>query len=193
MAFKTNNNIGLRLISLLTITTDLAVHGFTHGSGTGNSPGLILAFKLGTSAQIAYDVIVTASMTWSLQRARMGVKRKDHVIQIITLFTINTYLLTTLFAIAGLVTFLTLPQATVYGGIEFILGKTNVNSFLAVLNARDYLREMFDNAGNTSTAYPQFPDGEAEKRDAENAVQRSYGRTLPGIRFASITSETTSA
>ncbi|KAF9559043.1 hypothetical protein CPC08DRAFT_819002 [Agrocybe pediades] len=170
---------------------DLAVNGFTQESPDGNTPGFILAFKLGTSAQVAYDVIVTTAMTWSLQRSRMGIKRKDHVIRIITLFTINTNLITTLFAIGGLVTFLTLPRATVYAGIEFILGKTNFNSFLAMLNARDYLREMFDNAGNTSTAYPQFHNAAYKGESGETTPGPYDGASLPGMSFSPGKSATT--
>ncbi|KAF4612788.1 hypothetical protein D9613_011741 [Agrocybe pediades] len=173
-----------RALISATITTDLAINGFNHKILTGNTPDFILAFKLATSGQIAYDVIVTAAMTWSLQRARMGIKRKDHVIRIITLFTINTNLLTTLLAIAGLVTFLTLPHATVYGGIGFLLGKTYFNSFLAVLNARDYLREKFDSAGNTHVAYPEFSDGAVEG-DTEDTMSAPYALTsLSDMRFA---------
>ncbi|KAF9559046.1 hypothetical protein CPC08DRAFT_709184 [Agrocybe pediades] len=173
-------------LSLFSFATniDLAINGFNHRVLSGNPPGLILAFKLSTSAQIAYDVIVTAAMTWSLQRARMGIKRKDHVIRIITLFTINTNLLTTLLAIAELVTFLTLPHATVYGGIGFLLGKTYFNSFLAVLNARDYLREKYDNAANTTVTYPEFSDQAAEG-DTEDTMPGPYALTsLSDMRFA---------
>ncbi|KAF4612793.1 hypothetical protein D9613_011744 [Agrocybe pediades] len=172
---------------------DLAVNGFTQESPDGNTPGFILAFKLGTSAQVAYDVIVTTAMTWSLQRSRMGIKRKDHAIRIITLFTTNTNLITILFAIGGLVTFLTLPRATVYAGIEFILGKTNFNSFLAMLNARDYLREMFDNAGNTSTAYPQFHNAAHKGESGETTPGPHDGAslTLPDMSFSPGKSATT--
>ncbi|KAF4610339.1 hypothetical protein D9613_010634 [Agrocybe pediades] len=186
--------------SLLTAAaTDLAINGFTHKILTGNTPGFTLAFKLATSSQITYDVIVTAAMTWSLQRARMGIKRhcairpcrKDHVIQIITLFMINTNLLTTLLAIAGLVTFLTLPNATVYGGIEFLLGKTCFNSFFAVLNARDYMREKFDSDGSTSAVYPEFRDDEYRGETGDTLSGPYELASLPDMTFCSVKAKAT--
>ncbi|KAF9561265.1 hypothetical protein CPC08DRAFT_442737 [Agrocybe pediades] len=153
---------------------DLAINGFTHKILTGNTPGFTLAFKLATSSQITYDVIVTAAMTWSLQRARMGIKRKDHVIQIITLFMINTNLLTTLLAIA-----------------EFLLGKTCFNSFLAVLNARDYMREKFDSDGSTSAVYPEFRDDEYRGETGDTLSGPYELASLPDMTFCSVKAKAT--
>jgi len=129
---------------------DLAVKGFDHRLLMGNTPDFILAYKLSTGSQVAFDVMVTFAMTLSLRRARSGIARTDHVVTLITLFMVNTNLLTTLLSISALVTFLTLPSATVYGGIGFLLGRTYFNSFLAVLNSRDFLSEKLNGATSFS-------------------------------------------
>jgi len=89
-------------------------------------------------------VMVTFAMTISLHRSRSGDDqnpRTDHVITLLTLLTVNTNLLTTCLSISELVTFLALPNGAVYGGLALLSAKTYLNSFLAVLNSRDYLRE----------------------------------------------------
>ncbi|KAK0192357.1 hypothetical protein F5146DRAFT_1039488 [Armillaria mellea] len=97
---------------------------------------IMLVIKLAASSGMAFDVIMTLAMIMSLHRARSGVVRSDHVITLLTLFTVNTNLITT--------SFLVLPDATVYGGIFFLIAKSYLNSFLAILNSREYLREKMD-------------------------------------------------
>jgi len=151
----TGITVSLALLSYAT-SMDLAVQGFIHRLLTSNTPPFILAYKLSTSTRIAFDVMVTIALTISLHLARSkgGLKnsRTDHVITIMTLFTVNTNLITTCLSISELVTFLALPKATVYGGIGFLSTKTYSNTFLAVLNSRDYLREKFDKPVVMSTS-----------------------------------------
>ncbi|KAF4583535.1 hypothetical protein EYR38_002287 [Pleurotus pulmonarius] len=61
-----------------------------------------------------------------------GVKRTDHVITLLIMFTVNTNLLTTFF--------IALPKATVYGGLGFLSAKLYFNTLLASLNSREYMR-----------------------------------------------------
>ncbi|KAK0193497.1 hypothetical protein F5146DRAFT_998081 [Armillaria mellea] len=48
------------------------------------------------------------------------------------------------FSIAPSSHYLVLPNATIYGGITFLLSKSYLNSFLAILNTREYLREKME-------------------------------------------------
>ncbi|KAF9482399.1 hypothetical protein BDN70DRAFT_437072 [Pholiota conissans] len=132
--------VSLALLSFST-STDLAITGFRHRILTGNTPDFLLAFKLAMTSQVAFDVIMTVAMTLTLHRAQTNIKSTKHVIVYITLFVVNSNLLSTVFAIASLVTFLTLPHATVYGGIGFVGTKSYFNSFLAILNSREFLSE----------------------------------------------------
>ncbi|KAL4261632.1 DUF6534 domain-containing protein [Pleurotus pulmonarius] len=137
------------LISTLTVilalfsfgcSIDLAITGFNHRLLTVNTPDFILAYKLSSSSRVAFDVFVTFAMTLTLYRSRSGVKRTDHVITLLIMFTVNTNLLTTLVSIAELVTFIALPKATVYGGLGFLSAKLYFNTLLASLNSREYMR-----------------------------------------------------
>jgi len=110
---------------------------------------------------MTFDVMITIAMTITLRRARsesVGPNPStDHIIRILILFTVNTNLMTTCLSISELVTFLALPQATVYGGVGFLLTKTYLNSFLALLNSREYLREKLDPTTSTLTILRREP------------------------------------
>jgi len=121
-----------------------------------------LAYKLSTSSRITFDVMMTIAMTITLRRARSEIvgpnPSTDNIIRILILFTVNTNLMTTCLSLSDLLTCLALPQATVYGGIAFLLTKTYLNSFLALLNSREYLREKLDRTTSTLTTFRREPN-----------------------------------
>ncbi|PBL04002.1 hypothetical protein ARMGADRAFT_1157990 [Armillaria gallica] len=135
----------------------LSIFGYRHRLLTVNTPEFTLSWKLSASSGIAFDVITTMAMTLSLYRSRSGMKRSNHVITILILFTVNTNLVTTFLSIGSLVTYLVLPNATIYGGIAFLLSKSYLNSFLAILNSREFLREKMDHQSQPGqSSIPDF-------------------------------------
>ena len=74
-------------------------------------------FHLSRSINIlsaASDVVIAASLIWLLQSSRTGFKRYDNIINRLILFSLNTGLLTSLDAIASLVTITALPTTFIY-------------------------------------------------------------------------------
>ncbi|KAJ3565271.1 hypothetical protein NP233_g7738 [Leucocoprinus birnbaumii] len=161
------------LLAFLTFGTsiDLAITGFNHRLLQVNTPDFILAYKLSASSRIVFDVFVTFALTLSLYRTKSGVKKTDHIIKLLILFTVNTNLITTYFFIpfglndvylicdsllsmAELATFLVLPKATIYGGIGFLGPKTYFNTVLASLNSRDWMRHKLDEHVFSSAQLP---------------------------------------
>ncbi|KAK0470169.1 uncharacterized protein EV420DRAFT_1634585 [Desarmillaria tabescens] len=131
----------------------MGIFGSQHHLHTPNAPEFSLATELSASSGTAFDVIMTLVMITSLHRARSGITKSDHTITFLTLFTVNTNLITTLLSVGSLVTFLVLPDATVYGGISFLIPKSYLNSFLAI----DYLREKLDPSMSIHEAQPSHP------------------------------------
>ncbi|KAF4622251.1 hypothetical protein D9613_009608 [Agrocybe pediades] len=89
---------------------------------------------------VAADTIIAASLCTLLLKSRTGLKRTDSIITLLMAFSINTGLLTSICAIACLVTYAIWPQRFVFMGIFFALSKLYVNSLLASLNARTAFR-----------------------------------------------------
>ncbi|KAG9221593.1 hypothetical protein CCMSSC00406_0007232 [Pleurotus cornucopiae] len=151
-------------ISILTVllalfsfgsSVDLALEGFNHQLLTSTGPGLILAYKLSASSRVVFDLFVTFAMTLALYRSRSGVKRTDHVITLLIMFTVNTNLLTTLFSVSELVTFLVMPQATLYGALGLLSPKLYLNTLLASLNSREYMqKELTGTTTRSNVIYP---------------------------------------
>ncbi|KAL4261245.1 DUF6534 domain-containing protein [Pleurotus pulmonarius] len=151
-------------ISILTVllalfsfgsSVDLSLEGFNHQLLTSTGPGLILAYKLSASSRVVFDLFVTFAMTLALYRSRSGVKRTDHVITLLIMFTVNTNLLTTLFSVSELVTFLVMPQATLYGALGLLSPKLYLNTLLASLNSREYMqKELTGATSGSNLIYP---------------------------------------
>ncbi|KAK0211433.1 hypothetical protein IW262DRAFT_365376 [Armillaria fumosa] len=161
----------------------MGIFGFQHILHMPNAPNFSLVIKLAASSGMAFDVIMTLAMIMSLHRARSGVVRSDHVITLLTLFTVNTNLITALLSVGSLVTFLVLPDATVYGGIFFLIAKSYLNSFLAILNSREYLREKMDpsmSKHETGFSQPVF----AEPASAHTITTRQMEDVSSGLALA---------
>ncbi|KAK0445096.1 hypothetical protein EV421DRAFT_1797530 [Armillaria borealis] len=158
----------------------MGIFGFQHPLHSPNAPNFLttnifqLVIKLAASSGMAFDVIMTLAMITSLHRARSGVIRSDHVITLLTLFTVNTNLITT--------SFLVLPDATVYGGIFFLIAKCRV-CFPSLLNSREYLREKMDpsmSKHETEFSRPVF----AEPASAHTITTRQMEEVASGLALA---------
>ncbi|KAJ3730769.1 hypothetical protein C8R42DRAFT_771898 [Lentinula raphanica] len=101
-----------------------------------------LDWKIQLPSAIACDLVITLAMVYNLDKSRTGLKKTDHVLNMLIIFTVNTGLITVVLSTASLICFLVLPQSIlVYVALETILPKCYLNSFLATLNSREFLRE----------------------------------------------------
>ncbi|KAN0135363.1 hypothetical protein V8E53_006928 [Lactarius tabidus] len=102
----------------------------------------LIAFGyLGMGETIVVDVLITAMMTWALYRKKTGFARTDSVIMTLMAYTINTGLLTTILGTVMVILFITSPDSLVPEAIFWVTSKCYVNSVLAMLNSRDYVRD----------------------------------------------------
>jgi len=92
------------------------------------------------AATVASDVLIAALLCMMLQKSRTGFRRSDTLINKLILFTVNTGLLTSICAVASLVSISLWPNTFIYIGFYFCLGRLYCNSLLATLNARKGLR-----------------------------------------------------
>ncbi|EDR06505.1 uncharacterized protein LACBIDRAFT_299960 [Laccaria bicolor S238N-H82] len=90
------------------------------------------------------DLVIAASLCTLLHRSRTGFHRSDTIITKLIVFSINTGLLTSLCALASLVSTLAGPTTFYYITFFFCIGRLYTNSLLATLNARKKIRELSD-------------------------------------------------
>ncbi|KAH8989084.1 hypothetical protein EDB92DRAFT_1947632 [Lactarius akahatsu] len=114
------------------------------------------------------DSLVAASMCWSLYRRRTGFAKTDSIILTLMTYSINSGLLTRyhhdylreIFPLQSFPfetflfcdQFVTSPTSLVWVVFSWAMSKCYVNSFLAMLNSRDYIRGRSD-PSNPDNAY----------------------------------------
>ncbi|EUC57651.1 transmembrane protein, putative [Rhizoctonia solani AG-3 Rhs1AP] len=82
------------------------------------------------------DIVIVYMLSTALVTQRTGFGRTDALINKLLRYTINTGLLTSLVAVADVLSFCTMNNM-VHLGFNFVLGKMYTNTLLATLNARD--------------------------------------------------------
>ncbi|KAH9160652.1 hypothetical protein EDB89DRAFT_869612 [Lactarius sanguifluus] len=101
------------------------------------------------SAATVGDMLVASSMCWSLYRKRTSFARTDSIIMTSMAYSINSGLLTGLLSLASTISIVVSPSSMIWMAFFWAMSKCYVNSLLAMLNSRNYVR------GNQSTANRQ--------------------------------------
>ncbi|KAF9483932.1 hypothetical protein BDN70DRAFT_873049 [Pholiota conissans] len=96
------------------------------------------------------DVLITAALFVFLQRSRTGFKKSDNMISKLIAFTVSTGLLTSVCAVASLISILASGHTLIYVAFYFSLGRLYSNSVLATLNARQIIRGLGENSDELS-------------------------------------------
>ncbi|KAH0826381.1 hypothetical protein J3R83DRAFT_5346 [Lanmaoa asiatica] len=102
-------------------------------------PTLVAGWALAAVA----DSLIAITLCYYLHKQRSGMKRTDHIINTLLLYTINTGALTSLFAILVIITFVALPGNLYFTAFVQVQSKLYAISMLASLNAR---KKTFEDA-----------------------------------------------
>ncbi|KAL7280170.1 hypothetical protein ACG7TL_006589 [Trametes sanguinea] len=118
---------------------------------------------LGLGAAAASDILIAGAMCYYLYKKRTGLKRTDSLVTTLMVYSINTGLATSIIGTICVVAFGAMPTNFIWLGFFWIMGKCYVNSFLALLNSRDRLREkvtkaavQLNNVGNARSFQNSF-------------------------------------
>ncbi|KAH0580111.1 hypothetical protein H2248_002918 [Termitomyces sp. 'cryptogamus'] len=135
---------------------------------SGYAIGIILAVKtyetstfadLSTISWVIYaafawttgiDVVIAIAMCYYLTRSKSGLSGTDSKIVMIIRMVLISGFLTSACSLTALITYVAMPNTLVFLGIEFLLTKLYINSFLAMLNARKSIRETDVSTGLVS-------------------------------------------
>ncbi|KAI0776327.1 hypothetical protein BD413DRAFT_528468 [Trametes elegans] len=99
-------------------------------------------FTMGLSLSTAVDVLITVTLIVLLQRSRTGFSTAtDHLIDTVTLYTVETGLVTSITTAVSLICWLTMPRNLIFLALHFSISKLYATSTLATLNARKSLRQ----------------------------------------------------
>jgi len=110
---------------------------------------LVWVTVVAMSAAALADILIASSMCWYLYRKKTGFARTDSIITTLMTYCINTGLITSILATLTLIFFIIVPTTSlIWQAIFWTSGKCYVNSLLAMLNSRDYLRERSNKIGS---------------------------------------------
>ncbi|KAJ7283456.1 hypothetical protein C8J57DRAFT_1292608 [Mycena rebaudengoi] len=96
------------------------------------------------------DALIAAILVIFLRRSRTGFKKSDTMISKLIMFSVSTGLLTSVCAVASLVSILVWGKTLIYVAFYFALGRLYYNSLLATLNARKDIRGLTDDPEDLS-------------------------------------------
>ncbi|KAG0694243.1 hypothetical protein DFH29DRAFT_1072971 [Suillus ampliporus] len=95
------------------------------------------------------DVLIASSLCYLLATSRTGFSSTDSSITNLIGYTISTGCVTSVFSLTAIITvrFAVMPNNFVFLGVEFIMVKLYVNSYIALLNSRYYVQASAHNIG----------------------------------------------
>ncbi|KAJ7477077.1 hypothetical protein B0H11DRAFT_2234558 [Mycena galericulata] len=102
------------------------------------------------------DFVISLILVFYLRRSRTGFKKSDHMITKLIFFSVSTGALTSVCAIASLVSILLWGHTLIYVAFYFSLGRLYFNSVLATLNARHEFRAATDNPEDLTFSLQTF-------------------------------------
>ncbi|KAG1720300.1 hypothetical protein EDB19DRAFT_578307 [Suillus lakei] len=108
---------------------------------------------LSLSTMTMIDLLIASSLCYLLASAKTGFSKTDMTLRTLVRDIVNTGCLTSMCSMACIITDAAMPNNFVFLGIEFLLSKLYVNSYMALLNARHYL----GSDGSTHSSQPRPP------------------------------------
>ncbi|KAJ7826140.1 hypothetical protein B0H13DRAFT_2374531 [Mycena leptocephala] len=99
------------------------------------------------------------------------------------LFTINTGLLTSLCAVASLISLIVSPTTLVYASFYFCIGRLYSNALLASLNARDIIRGHINDVDTNFKSQTYHPRSEFSREVITTRGQGTAGPTELAIQI----------
>ncbi|KAH9849858.1 hypothetical protein C2E23DRAFT_340909 [Lenzites betulinus] len=142
--FSQHNVPVTMLIMLGTLAQLVAAFVFTVKAFQVSTLTRISELKLVGSIAIglgmATDVITAAALCHFLRGLKTGYGRDDSIINKLTLYAINTGVITSAISLSTLILFNLMPSNFIFMAFYFVLSKVYANSFFAALNTRRSVR-----------------------------------------------------
>ncbi|KIK64104.1 hypothetical protein GYMLUDRAFT_431980 [Collybiopsis luxurians FD-317 M1] len=107
----------------------------------------------------AGDTYIAGLLTLLLHSSRTGFSRSNSIINKLIIFAVNTGALTSLCAIASMLSILLAPNTFIYISFFFCMGRLYANSLLATLNVRTILRKNGGSGAQSSAETGSIPLG----------------------------------
>ncbi|KAI9057749.1 hypothetical protein FKP32DRAFT_1597969 [Trametes sanguinea] len=132
-------------------------------------------FTLGLVLSAVVDGLITAGLCFYLRRHRGGTGRFDHILNTVTLYTVENGLLTSVTTLVSLIFWLVKSDELIYLGLHFAISKLYANSFLASMNARKTLMAQSQSQSTSGHRLPVIFPTQRGLGDRSGAGQLDLG------------------
>ncbi|KAH0830189.1 hypothetical protein J3R83DRAFT_1544 [Lanmaoa asiatica] len=141
--------VGKALVGIFSLTTFAALFPFSSSAHVTSI--VTLGDTFFTDLSIAYcsvaagvDISIAIALTYLLARRRIatGFKHSARVLQVLTVFAINSGIWTAIFALLTIILLRAFPSELIYVVFDFPLCSIYCNTLLANLNARSYIKNQ---------------------------------------------------
>ncbi|KIY71794.1 hypothetical protein CYLTODRAFT_486909 [Cylindrobasidium torrendii FP15055 ss-10] len=123
---------------------------------------------------VGIDVIICVSLCVLLQRSKTGFKSTDTMITKLTIFFVNTGLVTTICALAALFSLVGSPNTLLYAPFYFCIGRCYVTSLLGSLNGRRIMRGNIASVDHQMISFPTS----SGSRQATGTNRNAFGQNI---------------
>ncbi|KAL9713310.1 hypothetical protein Ac2012v2_002915 [Leucoagaricus gongylophorus] len=148
----------------------------------GQLKGLSIAVNVLAAAG---DLVIAASLCVILHQSRTGFKRSDTMIKKLIIYSVNTGLLTSLCAVASLISIVFAGHTFLYIMFFFCIGRLYSNSLLGALNSRKRIRAAAEGvqttSENLSLSLQEFPRSGGIGMATKECDRNDFGRTRQGL------------
>ncbi|KAJ6629469.1 hypothetical protein B0H10DRAFT_1366269 [Mycena sp. CBHHK59/15] len=95
----------------------------------------------------AVDILIAVCMVYVLLHSRTGVRKTNNILVKLTLYCVNSGLVTCVFALGAIITLALQPDSSISTLFSYSLGRVYGISLMGILNARTALRLINDTTG----------------------------------------------
>ncbi|GJE88937.1 hypothetical protein PsYK624_050250 [Phanerochaete sordida] len=161
--------------------------------------GPFVTVNCGLTLAAVVDLMVAAILTYYLRQHKSRFRKTRYMIQKLMFYTINTGAITMVFSISAVFFFNLLRASLMFGGIVEVICKLYANSTLALLNARQRIKEgaamgstginsiPLELRGNSNASGPSGGFSTYPKTDVQIGIFKEVSR-FGGAQSASLTS-----
>lgn len=110
---------------------------------------------LSLSAGVLTDLVIAASLCYFLRKLKTGFKKSDSLVNMLSIYAINTGALTSAVSGTTLILYNMFPEYLYFMGSYFVLGNLYAISFICTLNTRRVLRGVGTDNNNSTTENSQ--------------------------------------
>ncbi|KAK1231007.1 hypothetical protein PQX77_005894 [Marasmius sp. AFHP31] len=105
---------------------------------------------------VAGDVYIALALCYLLYRSKTGYKKSDTMVWRLSVYALETGLVTSACALGSLISIIAAPNTFIYICFFFCIGRLYANSLLANLNIRPHVRRLADNINYDSTLFNEL-------------------------------------